>query len=304
MVLRFSNFSGSFEIKNGLLRYIDEKQKDVFEIPTNFVQAVRVETVNENKKEANLVIIGHFQVLKTIKTPTRIAEKSRLWIYINLHLLSTDGTLRPLEFQTEEYFHYEKNRRWKIFFSTLAILLILCGFSKSFSYTIKIEKIKMEASQYNYSDLIEEGKKLVGMNELDKGIHSLILANSIKPSPSIRKLLDDAYLKRGKKCLDANNVPLAKKNFHYVSSDNQEVKPLLVKVSEYEKKKWLSFSDLTDFVRYSFFSITYYLDGGKDPTISKEMGRTVSEFQTKLEYTRKNYPLITIWKDIVIADIY
>ena len=171
-------------------------------------------------------------------------------------------------------------------------------------YWIQIKKLKLEARQYNYADLLEEGMKLIYKNKLDEGIHDLVLANIVNPSPSIRQLLDQAYIKRGKLFFNSGNIPLAKKNFQYVSSINIEVKSLLTKIKEIEEKKWLRISDVADLVRYAYFAFTNYLDKGQDQTISNEMKRTVSEFKSKLDYTRKNHLLFSVWKEVFLAEIY
>jgi hypothetical protein len=305
LIKKSDKCSGFFQIQKGKLQYIDPKINDFFEINAKMVQALIIKEQNNNLQICALEIIGNFEILKTIQLPLQFAQDVKYWLYIHLHFLSReDSSKAHKDVQPIEVIQYRKNQRIRSFLFSLIVILLITGLSRSVTYSFHLEKLKAEAQKSSYSDLMEESRIRMDNKEFSESIHSLLLANVLKPSQSVRNFLNIAYLARGKYYLSVENIPYAKKDFQSLIGSNQEAMALLLKIEEFERKKWLRFSDFTDLVQFSWKTVFYNLDHGKNKDRTNELDRTWSEFQEKFIYTRNNSPLLQQIKNIFIAYIY
>jgi hypothetical protein len=292
------NFSGFFQIQKGKLQYLDSKNNDFFEIDIKFIQAVNIQPLEINKYLSQLDIVGNYEILRSICIPTNFAQKVKHWIYLHLHF---SGRKDLLPFEVVQY---RKKQGLMVFFFTLIALLLFTSLSKTISYTMQIKKLKEEAIKYSYSELLKESSKQIDKGEFTECIHSLLLANVLKPSPTIRSLLDNAYMKEGKFNLSIENISSAKQDFKYIVGLKKEIIPFLSIIKQYEMDRLLHFRDCTDLIQLSWENIMFCLDHGKNQARSEELTRTWIEFKAKLAFTRANIPLFKEIKDFFIITVH
>jgi len=305
LIQKCKGFSGYFQFQKGKLQYIDPKKNDFFELETNLIQAIQLQKIENLSNILQLDIIGNYVVIKSIQLPTQFAKNIKYWIYLHLHLLSKNELHNnQIKKQPIEVIQYRKNRNIRSFCYMIIFFFLITGLTRSVSYSIQNNILKKEGQGSTISELLDEAKKKIDKEEYNESIHQMLIANSIKPSSTIRSLLDDAYLQRGKYFISVKDYSNARLDLNKILKTTEEINALKLNLIEYEKKHWLKFSDITDLIHFSWQTFSNNLDHGANQERTDELNRTWAEFQAKWKYTTHNHPLSGSIKNFFVSSIY